>query len=69
MEKVKPMLRCVDYWPEHIPPEKLKIYKDLIAENQIRKHMVVVNRTTGSTAVEYYSIAPHEWILEQMRKR
>ena len=49
--------------------EKMQIYKAMIQEEQIRKHTVIVNEKTGSTVVEYYAIAPHEWILEQMRQR
>ena len=69
MTQMKPFIKCVDYWPVKIPPEKLAAYKTLIAENQIRKHHVIFDRTTGSTIVEYYSIAPHEWILDQLRER
>lgn len=69
MTQVKPFIKCVDYWPVKIPPEKLAAYKALIAEKQIQKHHVIFDRTTGSTIVEYYSIAPHEWILEQLRER
>jgi len=69
MTQVKPFIKCVDYWPGHIPPEKLAIYKQLIEEGQIRKHHVLYNRQIGSTVVEYYSIAPHEWIREEMKRR
>lgn len=69
MEKIKPFIKCVDFWPGQIPPEKLAVYKQLIEEGQIRKHHVIHNRRTGSAAVEYYAIAPHEWILEQMAER
>ena len=69
MLEVKPFIKCVDYWPEQIPPEKLTAYRKLIDEHQIMNHSVVVNRNTGSTVVEYYAIAPHEWILEQMKER
>ena len=69
MTKIKPFIKCVDYWPEHIPPEKLASYKQLIEEGQIRKHHVIVNRQTGSTTVEYYSTIPHEWILQEMARR
>ena len=69
MTKVKPFIKCVDFWPEHIPPEKLAIYKQMIEEGQILKHHAIHNRRSGSTSVEYYAIAPHEWILEEMRKR
>ena len=69
MKKVKPFIKCVDFWPEHIPPEKLAAYKQLIEEGQILKHHVIVNGRIGSTSVEYYAIAPHEWILEQLKER
>lgn len=69
MEKVRPFVKCIDYWPEKIQPEKLDAYRQMIQEGQIRKHHVIYNRDAGSTTVEYYAIAPHEWILEEMRKR
>ena len=69
MTQIKPFIKCVDYWPEHIPPEKLEAYRQLIEEQQIRKHHVIYDRNTGSTTVEYYAIAPHEWILDELRRR
>ena len=47
----------------------MQIYKDMIAEGQIRNHHVIVNRRTNATTVEYYAIAPHEWIRQEMAKR
>lgn len=69
MERVRPFVKCIDYWPEKIPPEKLDAYRQMIQEGQIRKHHVIYNREAGSTTIEYYAIAPHKWILEEMRKR
>ena len=69
MTQIKPLIKCVDYWPGQIPPEKLKIYKEMIREGQIRKHSVIYNRSTGSVTVEYSAIAPHEWMLQQMAER
>ena len=69
MTKVKPFVKCVDFWPVEIPPEKLAAYKQLIDEGQIRKHTVIYDRTAGSTTVEYYAIAPHEWIREELKRR
>lgn len=69
MSEIKPFIKCVDYWPGRIPPEKLEIYRQMIEEGQIRKHHVIVNRNTGVTVVEYYAIAPHEWIRQQMKER
>ena len=67
MERARPFVKCIDYWPEKISPEKMEAYRQMIQEGQIRKHHVIYNRRTGSTTVEYYAIAPHEWILDQMR--
>ena len=69
MTQIKPFIKCIDFWPVHIPPEKLAAYKQLIEDGQIRKHHVIVNRQTGSTTVEYYSTIPHEWILQEMARR
>jgi len=69
MTEVKPFIKCVDFWPEHIPDNKLEAYRQLIEEGQIQKHSVIYNRKAGSTVVEYYAIAPHEWILEELRRR
>lgn len=69
MTQVKPFIKCIDFWPDGIPDRKLQIYKDMIAEGQIRKHNVIVNKRTHATTVEYYAIAPHEWILQEMARR
>ena len=69
MEKVEPFIECVDYWPAEIPPEKLAAYKQMIKEGQIEKHHVIYNRQTGATVVKYFAVAPHEWILEELKRR
>ena len=69
MKQVKPFIKCIDFWPDGIPTRKLQIYKDMIAEGQIRNHHVIVNQKTNATTVEYYAIAPHEWIRQEMARR
>ncbi|MBR3332755.1 MAG: hypothetical protein IKG23_00525 [Clostridia bacterium] len=69
MTQVKPFIKCVDFWPDGIPPDRLAIYKQFIEEGQILKHHVLVNRRTHATTVEYYAIAPHEWIRHEMARR
>jgi len=69
MTQVKPFIKCVDFWPERIPLEKLAAYKTMIEEGQIRKHHVIYNRQTGSTTVEYFAIMPHEWVLDELKRR
>ena len=68
MTEVKPFIKCVDYWPGEVPEAKLAAYQGMIETGQIQKHHVVCNRKTGATMIEYYSTAPHEWILQELRK-
>ena len=69
MTEIKPFIRCIDFWPDGIPDRKLQIYKDMIAEGQIQNYHVIVNQKTNATTVEYYAIAPHEWIRQEMARR
>jgi hypothetical protein len=69
MSEIKPFIKCIDYWHGRIPPEKLEAYRQMIQEGQIRKHHVIYDRRVGSTIIEYYSTIPHEWILEEMKRR
>lgn len=69
MTEVKPFIKCVDFWPDGIPPDKLKVYKQFIEEGQIVRHNVLVNRHTNATTLEYFAIAPHEWMLQEMAAR
>ena len=66
---IAPFIRCVDYWPNGIPDNKLKAYKALIDEKQITKPRVIVNRETHATSVMYLAIMPQEWVREELRKR
>lgn len=69
MSEVKPFIKCIDYWPVQIPHNKMVAYRQLIDEGQILKHKVIYNRRTGTTTIEYYAIAPHEWIKEELARR
>ena len=69
MTQIKPFIKCVDFWPEGIPDRKLQIYKDMIADGQIRQHKVLVNQCTHAVTVEYYSTVPQEWIRQEMARR
>jgi len=69
MEEVKPFVKCVDLWPGRIPEAQLAAYREMIEEGQIRKHCVIYSRLSGRTMIEYYAIAPHEWILQEMKRK
>lgn len=69
MTEVKPFIKCVDFWPSGIPPEKLAAYKQMIDEGQIIKHHVLVNKRTHATTVEYFANMPHEWVREELALR
>lgn len=66
---VKPFIKCVDYWPREIPPSCLRAYRALIDEGQILEHNYVYNTTTHAVTLEYYAAMPHEWVLDELRKR
>ena len=66
---VKPFIKCVDYWPTKIPPQCLQAYRELIDEGQIRNHNYIYNARTHAVTIEYYAIMPHEWVLEELKKR
>jgi hypothetical protein len=68
MSEVAPFIRCVDYWPGQIPPDKLKAYKLMLQSGIILKQHVIYNRETHSTTVEYLSTIPHEWVKEELKK-
>ena len=69
MTEVQPFIKCVDFWPSGIPPEKHAAYKQMIDEGQIIKHHVLVNKRTHATTVEYFANMPHEWVREELAKR
>ena len=69
MTEVQPFIKCVDFWPSGIPPEKLAAYKQMIDEGQIIKHHVLVNKRTHATTVEYFANMPHEWVREELARR
>ncbi len=58
-----------DIWKMHIPENKLSAYKALIDEGIISNPHVTYNRTTKITTVEYFSDAPHEIVLQELKKR
>ena len=58
-----------DVWKNHIPENKLRAYKSMIDDGYIRKWHVIYDRNTGTTTIEYYGTAPHEWIREELKRR
>lgn len=69
MRKVKPFIKCVDYWPVRIPSACLDAYAEMIREGQIADQRVIYNHTTGTVVVEYMANQPHEWIRQTLRDR
>lgn len=68
MTEAKPEIRCVDYWPEGIPRNKLLAYKLMIDAGQITKPHATGSRSTGAVAVQYLSTIPHEWMRQELAK-
>ena len=62
-------MKCRDDWIVHIPHNKLMAYADMIDKGLIRNVHVVYVRSTGRTLVEYDADHPHEWVIEELKKR
>jgi hypothetical protein len=65
----KQEMHCLDTWKKRIPDTKLSAYKQLVDEDQIKILLVVYDRQTKVTTVEYDSIVPHEQILKELKRR
>ena len=65
MMTAQPHIRCVDYWPDGIPPRKLAAYKIMIRAGQIRKRTAIVS-AMGAVVVDYESTVPQDWIRKEM---
>ena len=62
-------MHYLDTWKRQIPQEKLEAYKQLIDEDQIKMLLVIYDRQTKVTTVEYDSTLPHEQILKELKRR
>ena len=40
MTQIKPFIKCIDFWPVQIPPEKLNAYKQLIDEGNAMRNCI-----------------------------
>lgn len=68
MTEAMPGIRCVDYWRDGIPHNKLMAYKCMMDAGQITKPHATGSRSTGAVVVQYMSAVPHEWILQELAK-
>lgn len=62
-------MHCLDTWKKQIPDAKLSAYKQLVDEDKIRILLVIYDRQTKVTTVEYDSVVPHEQILKELKRR
>jgi len=69
MEVAKPSIPCVDYWPDGTLDEKRKqAYKFAECTGEIKIGKVIYNRRDKSITFHYLANAPHEWMIDQLKK-
>ena len=67
---VKPMLPYADvWWRNHLDQTRMSAYKQLEQERQLEIKKVTYNKTEDRVVIEYLTTVPHEWILEELKKR
>ena len=69
-EIVKPIMFFADVWPrDSMDQTRMQAYKQLESENQIRVTKVTYNKPTELLVIEYKSTIPHEWVIDELKKR
>lgn len=67
---VRPDQHYADVWNrEALDKVRMDAYKEMESENQIWIDKITYDKGTGKVVVEYRSTVPHEWILDELRKR
>ena len=67
---ISPSMPFADVWKrEHLDKVRMDAYHQLEAENQIWLDKITFDKTTGIVVVEYRATVPHEWILDELKKR
>ena len=67
---VRPMLPYADVWRrESLDSARMNAYRTLEAEGQLRLGKITYNRSEGLVVIEYQTTIPHEWVLQELKKR
>ena len=67
---VKPFLFYADVWNrERLDQTRMNAYKEMESENQIQILKVMFSKKDQIVVIEYKSTMPHEWVLDDLKKR
>lgn len=69
-EIVKPFMFYADVWQrKRFDKVRMQAYKQMETEGQIQVIKVTFSKSDQLVVMEYKTIAPHEWILDQLKER
>lgn len=67
---VKPFIFYADVWKRNmLNHSKMQAYKQMELEEQIQVIKITFSRTAQLVVIEYKTTMPHEWVLEELKKR
>lgn len=67
---VKPFMSYADVWKrEKFDKSRMAAYKVMENEKQIEILKVTYSKTDGLVVIEYRSVFPHEWVIEELKDR
>jgi hypothetical protein len=67
---VKPDMFYADVWPrQSLDKERMQAYKEMELEGQIQILKITYSKQNQIVVIEYRSAIPHEWVLDDLRKR
>ena len=68
--KVKPFMFYADVWRrEKFDKNRMAAYKVMENEKQIEVLKITYSKADGMVVIEYRSAMPHEWVIEELKKR
>ena len=67
---VEPILPYADvWWRNDLDQTRMDAYTQLEKEGQLKIEKITFNKEQAMVVVEYRTTIPHEWILEELKKR
>lgn len=67
---VEPILPYADvWWRNDLDQTRMDAYSQLEKEGQMKIDKITFNKEENMVVVEYRTTIPHEWILEELKKR
>ena len=66
----EPMMPYADvWWRNDLDKTRMDAYAELEKEGQLKINKITYNKENEMVIVEYRTTIPHEWILEELKRR